>query len=50
MGCRGSVSIRHTRQLVARVAENIVLKKGMANIIYQYAPVFLPGETLSLTE
>ena len=50
LGCRGSVSIRHTRQLVARVAENIVLKKGMANIIYQYAPVFLPGETLSLTE
>ena len=50
LGCRGSVSIRHTRQLVARVAENIVLKKGMANIIYQYAPVFLPGETPSLTE
>ena len=36
--------------LVARAEGNIVLYKGMATSIGQYAPVFLPGEPPSLTE
>ena len=35
---------------MARAAGNIVLLKGMATRIGQYAPVFLPGELPSLTE
>ena len=31
-------------------AGNTVLQKGMATSIGQYAPVFLPGDPLSLTE
>ena len=50
MGHRGSGSIRYSRGLEARAAGNIVLQKGMATSIGQYAPVFLPGEPPSLTE
>ena len=35
---------------MARAAGNIVLQKGMATCIGQYAPGFLPGEPPSLTE
>ena len=38
------------RGLVARAEGNIVLYKSMATSIGQYAPVFLPGESPSLTE
>ena len=50
MGHKGSGSIRYSRGLEARAAGNIVLQKGMATSIGQYAPVFLPGEPPSLTE
>ena len=44
MGHRGSGSTRYSRGLEARAAGNIVLPKGMATSIGQYAPVFLPGD------
>ena len=44
MGRRGSGSTRYSGELVARATGNIVLWKGMATSIGQYAPVFLPGE------
>ena len=44
MGCRGSGRIRYSGELETREAGNIVLQKGMATSISQYAPVFLPGE------
>ena len=50
MGCRGSGSTRYSAELVAGAAGIIVLYKGMATGIGQYAPVFLPGESPSLTE
>ena len=50
MGYRGSGSTRYSGELVARAAGNIVLLKGMATRIGQYAPVFLPGESSFLTE
>ena len=50
LGHRGSGSTRYSGELVARAAGNIVLYKGMATGIGQYAPVFLPGESPSLTE
>ena len=50
MGHRGFGSSRYSGELVARTAGNIVLKKAMATSIGQYAPVFLPGESPSLTE
>ena len=50
MGCRDSVSTRYSGELAARAAENIVLQKGMATSIGQYAPVFMLGDSLSLTE
>ena len=50
MGRRGSGSTRYSGELVARAAGNTVLQKGMATSIGQYAPVFLPGDPLSLTE
>ena len=40
----GVLAAPGTRELVARAAGNIVLWKGMATSIGQYAPVFLPGE------
>ena len=50
LGRRGSGSTRYSGGLVARAAGNIVLQKGMTTSIGRYAPVFLPGEALSLTE
>ena len=50
MGHRGTGRTRYSRELAARAAGNIVLQKGMATSIGQYAPVFLPGEPPSLTE
>ena len=50
MDHRGSGHIRYSEELEAREAGNIVLQKCMATSIGQYAPVFLPGEPLSLTE
>ena len=50
LGHRGSGSSRYSGELAVRWAGNIVLQKGMANSIGQYAPVFLPGEPPSLTE
>ena len=50
LGRRGSGSTRYSGELVARAAGNTVLQKGMATSIGQYAPVFSPGEPLSLTE
>ena len=44
LGRRGSGSTRYSVGLAARAAGNIVLQKGMATCIGQYAPVFLPGE------
>ena len=44
LGRRGSGSTSYSGELVARAAGNIVLWKGMATSIGQYAPVFLPGE------
>ena len=44
LGHRGSGSTRYSGELAARAARNIVLYKGMATSIGQYAPVFLPGE------
>ena len=44
LGRRGSGSTRYSGGLAAREAGNIVLQKGMATCIGQYAPVFLPGE------
>ena len=44
LGRRGSGSTRYSGELVARRAGNIVLQKGMATSIGQYALVFLPGE------
>ena len=41
---------QYSRELAARAAGNIVLWKGMATSIGQYAPVSLPGEAPSLTE
>ena len=48
MGFRGSGSTRYSGELAVRTAGNIVLYKGMATSIDQYAPVFLPGELPSL--
>ena len=50
LGHRGSGSTRYSGELAARAAGNIVLQKGMATSTGQYAPVFLPGATPSLTE
>ena len=50
MGCRGSGSTRNSGELAARAAGTIVLVKGMARSIGQYAPVFFPGEPPSLTD
>ena len=50
LGRRGSGSTSYSGELVARAAGNIVLWKGMATSIGQYAPVSLPGEPPSLTE
>ena len=50
VGRRGSGSTRYLGELAARAAGNIVMEKGMATRIGQYAPVFLPGEPPSLTE
>ena len=50
LGCRGSGSTRYSGELAARAAGSIVLYKGMATSLGQYAPVFLPGEHPSLTE
>ena len=50
LGHRGSGSTRYSGELAVRTAGNIVLYKGMATSIDQYAPVFLPGELPSLTE
>ena len=50
LGLRGSGSTRYSGELVARAEGNIVLWKGMATSIGQYAPVSLPGEAPSLTE
>ena len=44
LGRTGSGSTRDSGELVARAAGNIVLERGMATSIGQYAPVFLPGE------
>ena len=44
MSHRGSGSTMYSGKLVAREAGNVVLWKGMATSIGQYAPVFLPGE------
>ena len=46
----GVLAAPGTQELVARAAGNIVLLKGMATRIGQYAPVFLPGEPSFLTE
>ena len=46
LGCRGSGITRYSGELVAREAGNVVLWKGMATSIGQYAPVFLSGEPL----
>ena len=48
LGRRGSGSTRYSGELASRAAGNIVLYKGMAASIGQYAPVFLPGESPSL--
>ena len=45
LGHRGSGCTRYSGELAARAAGNIVLWKGMATSIGQYAPVFLPGES-----
>ena len=50
LGHSSSGSTGYSGELVAREAGNIVLKKGMATSIGQYAPVFLSGEPLCLTE
>ena len=50
LGLQGSGSTRYSGELAARAAENIVLLKGMATSIGQYAPVFMLGDSLSLTE
>ena len=50
LGSRGSGSTRYSGELAASEAGNTELYKGMASIIGQYAPVFLPGEPPSLTE
>ena len=44
LSLRGSGSTMYSGELVAREAGNVVLWKGMATSIGQYAPVFLPGE------
>ena len=44
MGHSSSGRTGYSGELVAREAGNIVLKKGMATSIGQYALVFLPGE------
>ena len=41
---RGSGSTRYLAELEARASGNIVVKKGMATSISQYAPIFFPGE------
>ena len=50
LGGRGSGSTRYSGELAAWAAGNIVLQKGMATRIGQYAPVFLPREPPSLTD
>ena len=50
LGLRGSGSTRYSGESAAGAAGNVVLRKGMATSIGQYAPVFLPGERPSLTE
>ena len=50
MGHKGSGSTRYSGELAARAAGNIELLKVMESSIGQYAPAFLPGEPLSLTE
>ena len=50
LGSQGSGSTRYSRELAARAAGNTVLQKGMVTSIGQYAPGFLSGEHLSLTE
>jgi len=49
-GCRSSGSTRYSGELVARLAGNTVLYKGMATTIGKYIPVILSGELPSLTE
>ena len=44
LGCRGSGSAKYSGELEIRAAGNIVLSKGMATSIGQYAPIFLPVE------
>ena len=50
LGRRGPGSTRYSGELAAGAAGNVVLRKGRATSIGQYAPVFLPGERPSLTE
>ena len=50
LGHRGSGSTRYSGGLEAGEVGNVVLQKGMATSLGQYAPVFLPGEPPSLTE
>ena len=50
LGLRASGSTRYSEELAVREAGNIVLEKGMATSIGQYAPAFLPGELHFLTE
>ena len=50
LGHKGSGSTRYSGELAARAAGNIELLKVMESSIGQYAPAFLPGEPLSLTE
>ena len=50
LGLQGFWQHQVPGELAAREAGNIVLQKGKATSIGQYAPVFLPGEPCSLTE
>ena len=50
LGSQGFWQHQVLRGLVARAAENTVLLKVMATSTGQYAPVFLLGESPSLTE
>ena len=50
LGLQGFWQHQVPGELAAREAGNIVLQKGKATSIGQYAPVFLPGEPSSLTE
>ena len=50
MSLRVSGSTRYSEEFVARAVGNVVLYKGMATSIGQYAPVFLTGESPSLKD